>query len=224
MDVNSVTQAVSNNSSLAANAAQETSKISSDFETFLKMLTVQLENQDPLEPIKSEDFAVQLATFSGVEQQVLTNDLLKSLQSQMSISGMAQFAGWVGMEARAPVAAHFDGAPITLAPEPDLTSNSANLVVKNEFGTEVQRVPINVSHDPIEWSGLIGSNLASSGLYTFSVESVSAGAVTSTKPVEVYTQIIEARTSNGETVLVTEGGVEVATDAVTALRDPATAS
>ena len=39
----------------------------SDFETFLKMLTVQLENQDPLNPMESTEFAVQLATFSGAE-------------------------------------------------------------------------------------------------------------------------------------------------------------
>ena len=46
--------------------------ISSDFETFLRMLTVQLENQDPLDPTDSADYAMQLATFSGVEQQVLS--------------------------------------------------------------------------------------------------------------------------------------------------------
>ena len=44
------------------------------------------ENQDPLDPVKSEDFAVQLATFSGVEQQVLTNDLLESLLAQNGLT------------------------------------------------------------------------------------------------------------------------------------------
>jgi flagellar basal-body rod modification protein FlgD len=53
--------------------------ISSDFNTFLRMLTVQMQNQDPLDPIDSADFAVQLATFSGVEQQVRTNELLGQL-------------------------------------------------------------------------------------------------------------------------------------------------
>ena len=41
-----------------------------DFQTFLKMLTTQIKNQDPLNPMEGSDFAVQLATFSGVEQQV----------------------------------------------------------------------------------------------------------------------------------------------------------
>jgi len=80
--------------------ASATKEISSDFETFLKMLTVQLENQDPLNPVDSADYAVQLATFSGVEQQVQTNDLLKQLATQLGTGSIAQMASWVGMEAR----------------------------------------------------------------------------------------------------------------------------
>ena len=44
-----------------------------DFQTFLTMLTAQLKNQDPLSPMESTDFAIQLATFAGVEQQALGN-------------------------------------------------------------------------------------------------------------------------------------------------------
>ena len=49
--------------------SQEAS-ISSDFETFLKILTAQIKNQDPLKPTLSSEFATQLATFSSLEQQV----------------------------------------------------------------------------------------------------------------------------------------------------------
>ncbi len=66
--------------------------ISSDFDTFLKMLKVQMENQDPLNPTDSSEYAQQLATFSGVEQAVLTNDLLTALMVQMNTTGMAQLA------------------------------------------------------------------------------------------------------------------------------------
>lgn len=52
--------------------------LSSDFEVFLQMLTAQMKYQDPLNPVDSTDYATQLATFSGVEQAVLTNDLLKN--------------------------------------------------------------------------------------------------------------------------------------------------
>jgi flagellar basal-body rod modification protein FlgD len=54
----------------------------SDAVTFLNMLTVQMRNQDPLNPMAPTDFAVQLATFSSVEQQLQTNTLLQSMLSQ----------------------------------------------------------------------------------------------------------------------------------------------
>ena len=82
--------------------------IDSDFETFLRMLTVQLQNQDPLDPIDNSEYAVQLATFSGVEQQVKTNDLLETLGSQLGVMGMSELAGWVGKQARANMPASVD--------------------------------------------------------------------------------------------------------------------
>ena len=75
--------------------------INSDFEMFLQMLTAQMKYQDPLNPVDSTDYATQLATFSGVEQAVLTNDLLKSLSSEMNAGGLADMAAWVGKDARA---------------------------------------------------------------------------------------------------------------------------
>ena len=48
-------------------ASKADNRISSDFNTFLKMLTTQLKNQDPLNPMDNSEYAAQLATFSGVE-------------------------------------------------------------------------------------------------------------------------------------------------------------
>lgn len=81
-----ITQTQSNATVSAPTAQQATSKkeISSDFETFLRMLTVQMQNQDPLDPVDSSDYAVQLATFSNVERQVQTNDLLRELKGSLA--------------------------------------------------------------------------------------------------------------------------------------------
>lgn len=57
----------------------ETAEYANQFEVFLKMLTTQIKNQDPLNPMENTEFAVQLATFTGVEQQVQTNLLLTQL-------------------------------------------------------------------------------------------------------------------------------------------------
>ncbi len=206
---------------LQQTSGQGTGVISSDFETFLKMLTVQMQNQDPLEPIKSEDYAVQLATFSGVEQQVRTNELMATMGQQLALMGMSQIAGWVGMEARAAVPAQFDGTPITLSPNPVAIADRAELVVRDENGQEVQRMTLPLTGENMDWAGVSDSGTPfPAGIYAFEVESYNNGALVATAPVEIYTPIAEARVRNGQTILVTPGGVEVLASDVTALRDP----
>ena len=62
----------------------------SNFETFLQLLTAQLKNQDPLSPVDSNQFTAQLTQMAGVEQQLLTNDLLTSLLSAQQGGGLDQ--------------------------------------------------------------------------------------------------------------------------------------
>jgi flagellar basal-body rod modification protein FlgD len=202
----------------AATAAPK-KKIASDFDTFLKMLTTQMKNQDPSNPVDSADFAVQLATFSSVEQQQRTNQLLEGLGSQLGLSGMAQLANWVGKEARAPVAAQFDGTPITLAATPSPLAREATLIVTDATGLVVSRQAVPVSSDPFAWAGRTetGTTLPN-GRYTFALESSAEGKSIETTPVEVYARITEARAGADGTTLVMTGGILVPSEKVTALR------
>ena len=150
MEVTQTTTAAAQTTAPAV--ASSTSAISSDFETFLRMLTVQMQNQDPLNPVDSSDYAVQLATFSGVEQAVLTNDLLASLTAQMNSSGLADMANWVGKEARAAAPAYFDGTPINITPNPSVIADRAEIVVRNVSGAEVQRCLLYTSPSPRDLS------------------------------------------------------------------------
>ncbi|MFN4129192.1 MAG: flagellar hook capping FlgD N-terminal domain-containing protein [Paracoccaceae bacterium] len=194
---------------------------STDFETFLKMLTVQMQNQDPLNPIDSADYAVQLATFSGVEQAVRTNQLLESLQSQFGLLGMAQLAGWVGQEARSTSPVHMDGTAVTLSPSPAAAADRVVLVVKDSLGRVVSREDMPVSTELYEWTGTDPTDaLLPVGLYSLTVESYYGTDLLSTAPVEHYAPIMEARGGAGGTRLVLRGGVEVQATEVTALRVP----
>ena len=201
-------------------AGTSTRKTDTDYQMFLKMLTAQATNQDPLNPIDSSDYATQLATFSGVEQQVKTNDLLTALAAQLGTSGMAEMAAWVGKEARAPVAAHFTGTPITIAPNPATAADHVELVVKDSAGVEVQRTAIPVSANTMEWAGVTtdGAPLPN-GNYTFTVESSVGGTVILTEPADVYSTIQEVRSTGGQTILILSGGVAVSSSQVSALRD-----
>lgn len=78
-----------------------TTMLASNFETFLALLTSQLKNQDPLSPVDSNQFTAQLTQMAGVEQQLLTNDLLKGLLAAQGGGGLAGAATYIGKEATA---------------------------------------------------------------------------------------------------------------------------
>ncbi|MCO8143818.1 flagellar hook assembly protein FlgD [Rhodovulum tesquicola] len=205
----------------AASPSAKAANISSDFETFLRMLTVQMQNQDPMNPIESTDYAVQLATFSGVEQQVRTNDLLKQLTENMGGAGLAQYGTWVGMEGRAAVPAQFTGAPVTVLPRPDLAADSAQLVVRNADGREVQRLPIAPDGMALQWTGMgQDGKMLAPGNYSFVVESFSEGARIGESMAEIYAPIVEVRSDASGVKLVFQGGGETSASNVTALRQP----
>lgn len=225
MDIQSATAAASARPNTAAeNAKEDQGTISSDFETFLTLLTAQMENQDPLNPIDSTDYATQLATFSGVEQQVLTNDLLEGLSGQMSVSGMSDLAGWVGMEARVAAPAYFDGVnPISVAPNPPFGADQVELVAYNAFGSEVSRQSLGTGTDAVTWQPRTSSgNPLPVGSYDLKLESSANGAVFESVPADIYARVTEIRTTGGQAALVLKGGALVQTEAVSAIREPAT--
>lgn len=214
--------ALNNTQSNAAPPAStnSSSALSSDFETFLLMLTTQMQNQDPLNPVESEDFAVQLATFSGVEQQVRTNQLLENFAGGFGETSLAQLAGWVGMEARVNGPVAFTGTPVDLAISPDAGSDAAELIVRNAFGTEVARETVPLDGGTIAWAGIgqNGTPLAP-GNYSLELANIRQGEVTNVSPVSHYARITEARQSASGIDLVVDGGAIVPSDSVTALRE-----
>lgn len=94
-------------SSLAASTAQSTSaaaaaKLNTDYKSFLTLLTAQLTNQDPLEPMDSSTFVTQLAQLSQVEQAIQTNTNLESIAAQLSNAGLTNDLGLIGHEVSIP--------------------------------------------------------------------------------------------------------------------------
>lgn len=221
--VTSVTSAAATTAATTSSATTTSnSVISSDFQTFLVMLTTQMQNQDPLNPIDSTEYATQLATFSQVEQAVQTNDLLKGLSTQLASIGMSQLAGWVGMEARSDAPAYFDGSKgITLAPNSVVGSDQSILVVRDASGSVVQRGEVDVNGATMAWNGVgEDGSVAEPGLYTFELESYRNGVLATTSPVQTYSEITEAKLGGAGTTLVLRGGAEIGTGDATALRQP----
>lgn len=195
--------------------------LSSDFETFLKMLTTQMRNQDPLNPIESADFAVQLATFSTVEQQVRTNDLLGGLGARIDTLGLGQLSGWIGLEAEARVPVAFKGEPVTLTTKVDPQADAAQLVVTDGQGRVVQRQDIAPESGRLDWTGrdAAGTPLAN-GTYNIAVQSLAKGETLAQHDVSVHSRITEARLASGETQIVLADGQSLSATEIISLRQP----
>ena len=83
--------------------------IAATFDQFLNLLTTQLQNQNPLDPLDTNQFTQQLVQFAGVEQQLRTNTQLESLLAQSKAQSVPAAAAFVGMRITA------DGSTATLA-------------------------------------------------------------------------------------------------------------
>jgi flagellar basal-body rod modification protein FlgD len=75
------------------------STLAGNFQTFLTLLTTQLKNQNPLDPLDTNQFTQQLVQFAGVEQQLKTNDQLTTLVSLQQTAQATQALGFVGKTA-----------------------------------------------------------------------------------------------------------------------------
>ena len=75
------------------------STLAGNFQTFLTLLTTQLQNQNPLDPLDTNQFTQQLVQFAGVEQQLKTNDQLGSLVTLQQTAQSTQALGFVGKTA-----------------------------------------------------------------------------------------------------------------------------
>src|ERR1700742_4552360 len=86
----------SSSSSSSSGLSTDRSTIAGNFDTFLQLLTTQLQNQNPLDPLDTNQFTQQLVEFSGVEQQLKTNDFLSSLVQANSNTVNSNAVGYIG--------------------------------------------------------------------------------------------------------------------------------
>src|SRR5579872_4304807 len=71
-------------------------EIAGNFDTFLQLLTTQLQNQDPLSPLDTNQFTEQLVEFASVEQQINENSNLQTLISLQQTSQETQAMQFIG--------------------------------------------------------------------------------------------------------------------------------
>lgn len=200
-------------------ASDAAATLASDFDTFLTLLTAQIENQDPLNPQDATEYSSQLATFSNVEQNVRTNDLMADLIARIDGQSLSSLAGWIGMEARTTGPTAYAGGAVTLEATLPVVAQTAEVVVTDAAGTVVSRMPADPKAglhriEPVDAEG----RPLGPGAYTFAVQPYAHGGQFQPVPAARYVPVREALVEDGETRLVLEGGVRMDAAAVTGLR------
>src|SRR5712671_4819345 len=107
-----ITAAVVNNTTSTSSTSNSTgidkNTLAGNFQTFLTLLTTQLKNQNPLDPLDTNQFTAQLVQFAQVEQQLKSNDQLTTLVSLQKTAQATQALIFVGET----VAVDGDTAPL----------------------------------------------------------------------------------------------------------------
>ena len=221
MDISPVLNPANDNSLLQATSkeAAEALKVEANFDTFLSLLTAQLRNQDPLEPVNSTDFVAQLAQFSAVEQQVQSNNALNEILGVLGGGDVSSLANWLGAEVQSAGPVYFDGSPLALTTTPTPDATQSNLVVRNIAGDVVARQSVDSTAKTVNWNGLdLNGVAAPEGLYSFTVESAKGTAILPTQQAAGFTKVEEVRVNGDEPVFVLQGGDTVALEDVLAVR------
>ena len=156
-------------------------------ETFLQLLTTQLQNQDPLDPQSNEEFVAQLAQFSSLEQLVGLNSSMEALYlatASMNNASMTQLLGqdvvaWADQF-------HYDGeGDVEIFYEAGASATAAEVTITDENGDVV-------------WSGAIGELEEGEGSFFWDGKDLNGNTVEE----GVYSFTISAQDNNGDDVEV----------------------
>ena len=198
-------------------------RLADSYETFMNLLTAQIKNQDPLSPMDSTQFTQQLVQMTGVEQQLLTNDLLEKLVTNTG-SGIQTSVSLLGRDVRAVNSdAKLTAGKAEWSYKLDREATEVTIEVLNEFGKTVQIIKPtdNKAGDhTFTWNGKdrTDQQLPNGGTYTLKVTAKdSAGAAV---PVTNFVQgvVTGVEQVNGQT-LITVNGVKVGWEKVTSIAE-----
>lgn len=137
-------------------ASKAQSTIAGSFDTFLSLLTTQLKNQNPLEPLNTNEFTAQLVQFAGVEQGIQTNQNLENLLSLTTASTLTGAVGFIGKAITAEgVTAEFDGAQAVWSYSVPKDSPDAEVTIFNSAGKVVfnEKTTLEAGNQTLAWTG-----------------------------------------------------------------------
>jgi len=191
-------------------AVNSQAKLAGDFDQFLMLLTAQLQNQDPLDPLNSNEFVQQLVSFTGVEQSIATNSNLEILITLHMAGQAASAVGYLGtaIEATGNRIALANGEARFLYTLPENAARTS-ILIANESGETVFAGQGNTTagEHGFVWDGRdANGNLQADGVYKVTV----TGFASDDSLLSIPT-IIGGRVTRVETI---DGGIQLTVNGI----------
>ncbi|WP_082540236.1 flagellar hook assembly protein FlgD [Bosea sp. Leaf344] len=187
------------------------SAIAGNFDQFLTLLTTQLKNQSPLDPLDTNQFTQQLVQFAGVEQQLKTNESLTALLSLDKVTAATNAVNFIGttITADGATAGLKDGKAEWHVNMP--RAGTATVTIKNAAGSVVKTATVSLSagDQTYAWDGTTSTGTkAAEGAYTISIDAKDTSGAAMTAKTQV-TGVVDSVDFSGETPILKVGSVNV---------------
>jgi flagellar basal-body rod modification protein FlgD len=201
-------------------------QIAENFQSFLQLLTTQLQNQNPLDPLDTNQFTQQLVQFAGVEQQINTNSTLTALLGIMDTSRLTGAVDYIGKQITA------EGATTVLDEQSALWNINVNtdapnttIVVSDAAGNQVytQDIKLTKGSNVYAWQGKSSSGqVMPDGFYTITVVARDAKGQTVSGSTDIKGKVTGIELENGEPVLKIGDTIRVKLSNIKSAEIPAT--
>ena len=194
-------------------------QIASNFQDFLKLLTTQLQHQDPTAPLDTNQFTQQLVQFAQVEQQLATNSHLEKLIGVQETTQLTALTPLIGRtveadsdkvalqdgEARGSYTLRADATAVTLT----IRDGAGRIVAQGQGETRAGR-------QEFSWDGALANGMtAPDGAYSVTVQA-QYGTSLETVPITAIGRITGAERSDG-TLKLSMGKVQIDASAIRAV-------
>lgn len=194
-------------SATATNLAAGQKSLDSSFSTFLTLLTTQLKNQDPTSPLDTNAFTQQLVAMTGVQQQLLSNQLLQQIATAGTNGGVASAVGLIGKTATSSSsAATLSGGQANWTYSLAGAASGATITVADSTGKAVWSTPataLAAGDHPFSWNGrdFSGVQLPDGGIYTLSIAAADGSGGSLGSSVSIKGAVGAVTQSGGQTLV-----------------------
>lgn len=196
-----------------ATSTSASAKLSGDFTMFLKLLTAQMQNQDPLDPMDTAQYTQQLVQYSQVEQSIEQNQTLKSILASLGTQNLTQASALIGkaVESSETVSGLSGTMPAQWSWSADRSVKTLTAKITDSAGRTVDTRTVEAGDlsGTLQWDGTTsaGRKLAD-GNYSITLEGTDASGNTVPVTAHAFGMVSDVELANGA-VTVTVNGVKL---------------